>query len=248
MSWADPARPMVTGRSTSRSGSTAPTSIRPRSWRAGWDRYRSPSGSFPILLPVRIGLLGGTFDPPHLAHLHTGEVAYRQLGLDRVVFMPAGAPWQKAGNPVSDSQHRWEMTRLAVVGVDYFVADDREVHREGWTFTADTLATFDPTDEIVLILGADAARGLPSWERADEVIERVEVAVAPRPGTTRRAVEDSAGTGSTWLDMAPLDVSGTLIRDRARTGRSVRFLVRDSVWRYLVEHELYVADSTATVG
>ena len=77
-----------------------------------------------MLAPVRTGILGGTFDPPHLAHLVAGESAYRQLGLDRVVFMPAGAPWQKAGRRVSDAGHRWEMTRLAVAGGSYAVASD----------------------------------------------------------------------------------------------------------------------------
>lgn len=197
---------------------------------------------------MRIGLLGGTFDPPHLAHLHTGEVAYRQLELDEVVFMPAGAPWQKADHVVSESVHRWEMTKLAVEGVGYFSADDREVHREGWTFTADTLATFEPTMEIVLILGADAARNLATWHRAEEVLGRVEVAVAPRPGTDRDDVESVAGTDTVWLDMASLDLSGTMIRHRVGSGRSVRFLVKDSVWRYVVEHHLYAADSTAPVG
>ncbi|HEY7563791.1 MAG TPA: nicotinate (nicotinamide) nucleotide adenylyltransferase, partial [Acidimicrobiia bacterium] len=131
---------------------------------------------------MRSGLLGGTFDPPHIAHLLAGEVAYRQLRLDRVIFMPAGSPWQKANRRVSSAHHRWEMTKLAVSGVDYFVADDREVHREGWTYTADTLDTFDPTEEVVLILGADAARGLPTWERSAEVLSRVELAIVPRPG------------------------------------------------------------------
>lgn len=206
------------------------------------------SASFPILPQVRIGILGGTFDPPHLAHLHTGEAAYRQLGLEFVVFMPAGAPWQKAGRRQSDATHRWEMTRQATSGVGYFVADDREVHRDGWTYTADTLATFDHDLELVLILGADAARNLPTWERADEVLDRVQVAVAPRPGTETDAVETAVGYKLEWLDMAPLDISGTLIRHREATGRSSRFLVRDAVWEYFRHHDLYVDESVVPVG
>lgn len=197
------------------------------------------SASFPILTTVRIGLLGGTFDPPHLAHLHTGEVAYRQLALDRVVFMPAGAPWQKEGRRVSAPIQRWEMTRLAIAGVDYFEPDDREVHREGWTYTADTLATFDQDVEIVLVLGADAAMGIPTWQRADEVLDRVELAVAPRAGSDRSAVAEAVGGRLVWLDMVPLELSGTLIRGRLAQGRSVRFLVPDPVWSYLTRHDLY---------
>lgn len=200
---------------------------------------------------MRIGLLGGTFDPPHVAHLHTGEVAFRQLDLDVVMFMPAGSPWQKAGRSVSSPEHRWAMTRLAIRGIDYFVADDREVHRDGWTYTADTLATFDAGDEIALILGADTARKLPTWQRSDEVMSRVELAVAPRPGTDPSEVAaaipaDLAGR-TTWLDMAPIDLSGTLIRRRVAAGLSVRFLVPDPVWAYFMDQKLYVTDSQAPV-
>lgn len=192
---------------------------------------------------VHIGLLGGTFDPPHLAHLHTGEVAFRQLGLDRVLFLPAGAPWQKAGRRLSPSEHRWEMTRLAVSGVDYFEADSREVHRDGWTYTADTLATFADDWRITLILGADAARNLPTWNRAEDVLDRVDLAVAPRPGTSQAQVEEALGKTVTWLDMAPLDVSGTLIRRRVGEGKSARFLVRDSVWKYFTGRSLYAVSA-----
>jgi nicotinate-nucleotide adenylyltransferase len=192
----------------------------------------------PILGHVRSGLLGGTFDPPHIAHLLAGEVAFRQLGLDRVVYLPAGSPWQKADRRVSSAEDRWQMTQIATSGVSYFVPDDREVHRDGWTYTIDTLATFAPSEEIVLILGADAARGLPSWERADDVLERVRVAVLPRPGTERTEVESAIGA-ATWLDMPALPVSGTLIRQRFTAGTGVRFLVPEGVYDYMVEKNLY---------
>jgi nicotinate-nucleotide adenylyltransferase len=192
----------------------------------------------PILGGVRSGLLGGTFDPPHIAHLLAGEVAYRQLGLDRVIYLPAGSPWQKADRRVSSAGDRWRMTQIATSGVSYFVPDDREVHRDGWTYTIDTLATFEPSEEIVLILGADAARGLPSWEKADQVLERVRVAVLPRPGTARAGVESAIGS-ATWLDMPALPVSGTMIRQRFAAGTGVRFLVPDGVYDYMVEKNLY---------
>lgn len=228
----------------------AATSIRPRSWRAGSARSVKPSGWFPILWLVRIGVLGGTFDPPHMAHLHMGEVAYRQLGLHRVIFMPAGSPWQKAGRDVSSPDHRWEMSRLAVTGVEYFEADDREVHRNGWTYTADTLASFGDEADITLILGADTAGNLRTWHRADEVLERVNLAVAPRSGTAidvESLLPPFPGT-LTWLDMAPMEVSGTLIRQRLASGRPVRFLVRDSVWRYFTERALYGVEVEPPVG
>jgi len=187
---------------------------------------------------VRSGLLGGTFDPPHIAHLLAGEVAYRQLGLDRVIFIPAGSPWQKAERRVSSAHHRWEMSRLAVDGVDYFEADDREVHRDGWTYTADTLDTFDPNEELVLILGADAARGLPTWERSADVMARARVAVVPRPGVEKDEVDKQVGV-ERWLDMPALPVSGTLIRQRTASGMGVRFLVTEGVYQYLDKQNLY---------
>jgi nicotinate-nucleotide adenylyltransferase len=187
---------------------------------------------------VRIGILGGTFDPPHVAHLVGAEAAYRELALDAVLLMPAGSPWQKAERDVSAASHRWEMTRLATAMVDYLVADDREVRRSGWTYTVDTLDGFDQSDDVVLILGADAARGLPTWHRAADVIDRTEIAVIPRPGVNRSDLE-SVLDHYHWLEVPELPVSGTMLRQRVRDGHSIRFLVTEPVHDYLAAHRLY---------
>jgi len=138
---------------TFRCGRGRPMPIRCAGWSAGWLPPPRRGASLllcrPMLPPVRRGILGGTFDPPHLAHLVAGEAAYRELGLDVVTFLPAGRPWQKADLGVSPAADRWEMTRRAVAGVSYFAADDREVRRDGWTYTADTLATFPESEELV---------------------------------------------------------------------------------------------------
>jgi nicotinate-nucleotide adenylyltransferase len=186
---------------------------------------------------VRRGLLGGTFDPPHLAHLIAGEAAFRSLALDGVTFVPAGAPWQKEGREVSEAADRWQMTCLAVDGIDYFTADEREVRRDGWTYTIDTLDEF-PGDEVVLIMGADAAARLPTWHRSAEVIARVPVAVMPRRGIARETVE-ATGAAITWLDLPELAVSGTVLRARRRAGLSIRFFVPEAVHGYIVERGLY---------
>ncbi len=144
-----------------------------------------------MLAPVRRGILGGTFDPPHVAHLVAAETAYRQLALDVVTLMPAGDPWQKADRRVSAPLHRLDMTELAAAGVGYFEVDDREVRRQGPTYTIDTIGSFPADDDIVLILGADAAAGLAGWHRADEVRGRASFAVMPRPGIAADAVEDA---------------------------------------------------------
>jgi nicotinate-nucleotide adenylyltransferase len=188
------------------------------------------------------GILGGTFDPPHLAHLFAGEAAYRDLDLDVVTFMPAGAPWQKADRMVSAATHRWEMTRLAVDGVDYFVADDREVQRDGHTYTIDTLASFPDDEELTFIVGADAASGIASWHRSDDVLERVRIAVVPRPGVPRQDVDWTLrGANYVWLETPEVWLSGTMLRERAAAGRSLRFLVTDPVWQYIVNHQIYAA-------
>lgn len=189
---------------------------------------------------MHLALLGGTFDPPHIAHLVAAETAYRSLGIDVVTFLPAGRPWQKAGQEVTGADHRWAMTLLAIEGVDYFSADDREVRRDGWTYTIETLEAFENHD-VWLVLGADAAAGIPSWHRGEEVLDRARIAVAPRPGVDRRRVDEALAPGRfRWLEMPEMPVSGTDIRAHAARGGSIRFLVTEAVWRYAGEHGLYV--------
>ncbi len=213
---------------------------------ANWDvRRRISPGRFawsplrsPILALVRTGILGGTFDPIHIGHLHAGETALHQAGLDQVLFIPAGDPWQKLGRRVSATEHRLEMVRLATVGVDGFRADDREATRDGLTYTVDTLATFPEAEELFLILGADAALHVPTWKRYREVLHRATVLVVPRSGTDSDAVAEIL-PDSVFLDMPILEVSGSEIRAMARTGSPFRFLVSDVVYRYIVENNLY---------
>jgi nicotinate-nucleotide adenylyltransferase len=191
-----------------------------------------------MLWIVRRGILGGTFDPPHLAHMVAGEAAYRELGLSVVTFLPAGVPWQKSGLEVTGADRRWEMTRRTVAGIDYFEADSREIMRSGPTYTADTLASYPDSDEIFLILGADAAAGLPTWSRPDDVLARARVVVMPRPGMESSRVESAVGPVH-WLDTPLLPISGTLLRARRRSGASLRFLVHDEVLAYIESSGLY---------
>jgi nicotinate-nucleotide adenylyltransferase len=127
-----------------------------------------------------------------------------------------------------------------VSGVGYFAADDREVVRDGWTYTADTLATFPSSEELFLILGADAAAGLATWHAPEAVLGRARLAVMDRPGFERGAVEAAAGEVH-WLHTPLLAISGTLLRARRREGLSLRFLVPDAVLAYVESAGLYVA-------
>jgi nicotinate-nucleotide adenylyltransferase len=187
---------------------------------------------------VHTGILGGTFDPIHIAHLHAGETAMDQAQLDRVLFMPAGKPWQKADRRVTDAEHRAEMTRLAIEGVAGFEVDLREVGRDGPSYTIDTLSSFPEGEELSLILGADAAMGIESWHRWEEIVERAALLVVPRPGTDPRDVQ-SVLPDAVFLDMAVLEISGTEIREMAALGEPFRFLVTPSVYEYIVAHDLY---------
>jgi nicotinate-nucleotide adenylyltransferase len=189
---------------------------------------------------VRRGILGGTFDPPHVAHLFAGEVAHQRLGLDVITFVPAGAPWQKAERNISASEHRWALTQLAVAGVPYFEADDREVTRDGWTYTVDTLREY-PDDDLFLIVGSDAAAGIPTWHRPDDLLELAQLAVVPRPGTDRSAVEAALPGGFHWLGGPELDLSSTTLRNRVAAGDTIRFLVPELVAAYIEDHGLYTS-------
>jgi nicotinate-nucleotide adenylyltransferase len=193
-------------------------------------------------MSVRTGILGGTFDPIHIAHLHIGEVAMLQAGLDRVLFMPAGEPWQKAGRPISSAADRLEMTRLAVEGIRGFEADDRELVRRGPTYTADTLGTFPSEEELFLILGADAANGIETWHRWEEVVERVTVLVVGRPGVLLEVNDRSASFR--LLDTNLVEISASAIRLAAASGGAYRFLVPNAVHDYIEDRSLYAQDAT----
>jgi nicotinate-nucleotide adenylyltransferase len=187
---------------------------------------------------VRTGILGGTFDPIHIAHLHAGETALSQAELDRVLFMPAGDPWQKTDRPLTPAWQRLEMARLAVADVDGFDADDREIDREGPTYTIDTLNSFPAEEELFVIVGADAAVGFPTWHRSGEILDRAVILVMPRPGTEMAKVRETLPE-ATLLRMASLDISATAIREMAAIGASYRFLVPPEVYQYVEANRLY---------
>lgn len=187
---------------------------------------------------MRTGILGGTFDPIHIAHLHAAETALHQADLDRVLIMPAGDPWQKTDRSVTPAHHRLEMARLAVAGVVGLEVDDREVGRRGATYTVDTLATFPEDEELYLVMGADTALGIPTWKDADRLLSMVNLLVVPRPGVDSTVVGELLPEAG-FLDMAVLEISGTEIRDMARRGAPFRFLVTEKIYEYIVAHDLY---------
>lgn len=195
-----------------------------------------------VILFLVIGILGGTFDPPHIAHLAVAQAAHEQVGLDEIVFMPAGDPWQKAGYEISPAIHRMAMTRLAASAAPHFIADDREVLRVGPTYSIDTVT--DLAQDCVLLLGADAVRGVPSWNRAEELIELVTFGVVDRPGVARDDIDTKVLSKCTWIDMPRIDISSTDIREHVATGHSARFLVPEAVAAYIEANGLYETGSS----
>jgi nicotinate-nucleotide adenylyltransferase len=190
--------------------------------------------------PRRLGVFGGTFDPPHIAHLVVAIDVRDALELDEVLVVVAGEPWQKVDRrEVSPARVRFEMTRLAVEGVDRLRACDLEVDRAGPSYTVDTLAELarlHPGAELHLILGADAAAGLHTWERAEGLAALCRIVVVDRPGTRTSVPE---GFAVERIDAPRLDLSSTELRDRVATGRSVRFLVPEAVRSFIEARELY---------
>ena len=192
-----------------------------------------------------IGVLGGTFDPPHTGHLLLGECARAQFGLSRVLFLPAGDPYRKAARQPSPAAHRLEMTRLAIASNDRFVLDDREVRRSGPSYTVDTLQDLraEGHGELVIILGIDAFGDMPNWKTPARIpdLARVVIALKGRDAGEVAALARAAGLAQTpaVVDMPPLAISSTAIRERLAAGKPCRYLVPDGVLAYASAHALY---------
>ena len=191
----------------------------------------------------RLGIFGGTFDPPHVGHLVTAVNVRHDLSLNRVLLVVAGRPWQKLGTrEISSAADRHAMVAAAVGSVEGLEASALEIDRPGMSFTADTLATLrdeDPTRELFLILGSDAAAGLPTWGRADEVRALATLVVVDRPGAR------SAGPppGWTWerVEVPRLEVSSTELRARVAEGRPLDYLLTPEVIATIESRGLYGA-------
>jgi nicotinate-nucleotide adenylyltransferase len=192
--------------------------------------------------PRRIGVLGGTFDPIHLGHLVAASEALYALELDEVVFVPAGRPWQKV--KYSDGEDRFMMTMLAVMGHPRFSASRIELDRRGPTYTVDTLETMRKFwgEDVVLyfLTGADAVAGLSTWHDVERLGLIADVVALPRPGTEVAAIEAKPGWPRVHvLEMPLIEVSGTDVRARVRSGRPIDFMVPRDVVAYIREHALY---------
>ncbi len=195
----------------------------------------------------RIGVFGGTFDPPHVGHLALAERARDELGLDRVLFVTAARPPHKSAPPLSRVAHRYAMTRLAVRGFKAFEACNLELLRRGPSYTVDTLRALHrahPNAAFWLLIGEDSLRGFPTWKHPADILELAQLAIAPRsPGTQRKRSTPRSPLAlkhrMTWLSGPVLEVSSSDLRARAHRGASLSVLVPEPVVLYVRRHGLY---------
>lgn len=205
-------------------------------------RARSRAGK-----PLKLGIMGGTFDPIHVGHLILAEQVYDALDLDFILFIPTGHPSFKRDKLVRPAADRLRMVELAIEGNPHFLVSDMEVVREGVTYTLDTLQELHallPDAELFFIMGSDTLLTLDHW-RASEKLASLAIFVGiNRPGDSLVSDEDlghlrTLGFKALLLDAPALEVSSSDIRQRLESGRSVRYLVPDSVIRYADERRLY---------
>lgn len=194
----------------------------------------------------RIGVYGGSFDPPHLAHLALARMARDALALDELRLLPAGQPWQKAGRLQAGAAQREAMLRLLVAGEPQLVVDPRELRRPGASYTIDSLrelAREHADAELFLVIGADQFETLDTWREADAILGLARLAVAPRDGQRPRPPQAWAGRAIAWreIPLPPIDISATEIRRRVAAGDTIAPLVGDAVAGYIDQHQLYRA-------
>jgi nicotinate-nucleotide adenylyltransferase len=187
---------------------------------------------------LKVGVMGGTFDPIHLGHLRAAENAREGLGLDQVRFLPAQFPPHRA-TPASSARDRYAMVALATALNPHFVADDLELRREGPSYTVDTIARLRderPGDAVVLIVGSDTFPELPTWKDHDRLLQMCTVAVVTRPEEGR---EEGGPPPAVRVPGPGLAVSATDIRRRVKEGLSIRYLVPETVADYIAKRGLY---------
>lgn len=197
----------------------------------------------------RRGLFGGTFDPPHVGHLALAEWARERLKLDEVLFVPVGSPPHKRATRLSIARHRLAMTRLATRGNPAFRVSSMEVDAKSPSYTVNTLRRLredQPLDRWYLLIGSDSLDEFHTWLEPEEILRLSTLAVAARPGTAESAFPRyGRRRGVISIGNPGLDVSSTMVRARARSGRSLRYLVPDAVAAYIGRHGLYRAARTA---
>lgn len=190
----------------------------------------------------RIGIFGGTFDPPHIGHLIIAEQARTQLKLDRVLFIPAYRPPHKRGRASAAPLHRLKMVRLAVRGNNRFAVSDMELRRKGISYTIDTVQEIrrrNPEAKIFLILGSDNLVEFHTWKSYRELVALTNLVIYPRGQYRGQRPSRLRKARIHFLRGMLLDISSSALRQLVRTKNSIRYLVPAEVERYIVSRKLY---------
>ena len=198
---------------------------------------------------MKIGIMGGTFDPIHLGHLATAEAVRESFSLDEILFIPAARPPHKLGRLITDEQHRLAMTILATRSNKFFRVSDMELRRTGLSYTLDTMnelhETFGRTTELFFIIGADSLADLRKWHAARELVAKCHFIATTRQGVDLdfSAVEKFFGAAAREhihrVTTPGLEISSTDIREKIRLGRSIKYLVPEVVEDYILRERLY---------
>lgn len=187
---------------------------------------------------MKIGILGGTFNPIHIGHLILAEEAREKLALDKIIFVPSYLPPHKDNSDVAPARHRYGMVRLAIRTNKYFSASDTEIKRKGRSYTIDTLKEFKktyPKDELFFIIGSDLLNYLDEWKDLSRILEMVRFIVATRPGFLLERIPSYIST----IPIRAVDISGFEIRRAIRENKSFRYLVPEAVYGYIIRKRLY---------
>ena len=197
----------------------------------------------------KIGIMGGTFNPIHTGHLLLAQAALEEAALDSVCFLPSGVSYLKPEDTVLDARDRLKLTELAVLDNPKFTVSDMEIKRSGNTYTCDTLQQLkreQPQNSFYFILGADCLFSMENWYHPEEIFSSCTILAAVRDNLKLSDLEEKAdllrkrfGADISLLHLPRIDISSTDIRERIKTGKSIRYMVPDSVCEYILQNELF---------
>ena len=187
---------------------------------------------------MKVGILGGTFNPVHIGHLILAEEAREKLGLGKIIFVPANLPPHKDNGDIADAGKRLEMLKLAVKGNKHFGVSDIEIKRQGRSYTIDTIREFKkkyPSEELYFIIGSDLLKYLDAWKDLNEINKMVKFVAATRPGYPLESIPSYIET----LKIRAVDVSGFEVRECIKENKSFRYLVPEAVFNFINKKKLY---------
>ncbi|MBN2090059.1 nicotinate-nucleotide adenylyltransferase [candidate division KSB1 bacterium] len=193
---------------------------------------------------MKLGIYGGTFDPIHTGHLILAESVRSQLKLDKILFIPAAIPPHKTESKITSPEIRYEMLQLAVADNPYFQVSSLEIQRTGVSYTINTIKTIHEQmqlqrEELYFILGADNILGFPTWHKPDEILELCHIVVLPRPEIDLKNIHPMLQNKIIIVKTPIIEISSSVIRQLSKQGRSIRYLVPESIFQYLQRNQLY---------